>query len=148
MDGTLVTRDDVVTEARSWVKTPFLWHGTLKGIGVDCAGMIVGIMQSLGVKIPSRVSYWCKGGVPPRGDHLLKFLDGELGQRKTDRQPGDICVFRAKPTRGQAQHLAIATDGGIIHADARWGFVVEHHMDDKWTDRFVCAYGFPGVTDG
>ncbi len=36
---------DVVRTARTWLGTPYHHQGRLKGVGVDCAGLLIGVAQ-------------------------------------------------------------------------------------------------------
>ena len=37
--------NDIVTEARTWVRTPYHHQARLKGVGVDCAGLVIGVAR-------------------------------------------------------------------------------------------------------
>ena len=37
----------LLTEARSWLDTPYHHQGRLKGVGVDCIGLIIGVAHAL-----------------------------------------------------------------------------------------------------
>ena len=40
----------IVTQARTWIGTPFHHQARLKGKGCDCLGLIVGVVDELGLK--------------------------------------------------------------------------------------------------
>jgi cell wall-associated NlpC family hydrolase len=44
------TRDDIVRQARTWIGTPFHHQARLKSKGCDCLGLIVGVVDELGLK--------------------------------------------------------------------------------------------------
>jgi hypothetical protein len=43
------TPELIVEAARSWVGTPFMHQQSLKGVGVDCVGVILGVGRELGI---------------------------------------------------------------------------------------------------
>ena len=47
----MITKEDVVREAKTWLGTPFHHQGRLKGVGVDCAGVIVCVAKELKLKV-------------------------------------------------------------------------------------------------
>src|SRR5258705_11857517 len=44
-----VTRSAFITEALTWEGTPYRHQGRLKGVGVDCIGLLVGVAHALGL---------------------------------------------------------------------------------------------------
>lgn len=138
-----VLGSDIVAEARSWLDTPFRHQGRVRGVGVDCAGVVVQVGQALGLVEYDTTNYG-RQPVPSRmGEILDRYLVRILLQ---DVQPGDIYWMRF----GDPMHVAIAStleDGraGIIHAYSHIGRCVEHGLDVKWRRRIVRAYRYPGV---
>lgn len=52
----------VVSEAQSWLGTPYVWGGTGRW-GVDCSGFTQAVFRNLGVQIPRTTwSQWYAGG--------------------------------------------------------------------------------------
>jgi hypothetical protein len=43
-------REAVLDEARSWIRTPFMWNGCIKGTGVDCGRILAASLQVGGAK--------------------------------------------------------------------------------------------------
>ena len=105
-----MTSEAIVTEARSWVGTPYLHQGRRKGQGVDCIGLVVGVAPSLCITVKDRADY---AQQPAKGE-LQKELDRH-GFRIpfTARQAGDILLMRFST---EPQHVAIFTGQSIIHA--------------------------------
>lgn len=51
----------VVSEAESWLGTPYVWGGTTRG-GVDCSGFTQAVFRNLGVQLPRTTwSQWYAG---------------------------------------------------------------------------------------
>lgn len=156
-DGAPVTRQAVVAAARSWLNTPFRHQGTLKGVGVDCGGLIVGVSIELGL-IPANYQRFLPASV--RG--YARDPDGDLGRLLCDHyltridpkdmRPGDVIVVRWD---GPPRHAAFVAESAhgltMIHADnERANKVVEHTvrvLSSKAAKmpKLAFAYSLPGV---
>lgn len=136
----MITGADILAEARTWTGTPFHHQGRLKGVGVDCLGLVVGVGRSLGLSQADGTGYPRQ----PDGRALLAGMDAAYQRLVLGRQkPGDILVFRI---RMAPQHLALLTEqGGMIHVHAAVGRVVETGLDAGWAARLVAAHRYPGV---
>jgi len=135
----MITRADIVTEAREWIGTPFNHQAAVKQVGCDCAGMVKGVWRELGNDV-SRVPV----DYPrtPSGGNLIKILDEFLDRTNTP-MAGNVIVFTLL---NEPQHLGILTDTNtVIHAYQPLGKVVEHRIDDKWKKRITGYYSFRGV---
>lgn len=107
-------RAAIVAEAWSWLRTPYIHLGDIKGVGVDCAMLLVR-------------AYTAVGAVPnfdPRPYEPEWFLHQDeerymAGMEKYSHRvesplPGDIALYRFGRT---ASHGAIVVaDGLVIHA--------------------------------
>tara|TARA_R110002033_G_scaffold26757_12_gene61178 strand:- start:47703 stop:48116 length:414 start_codon:yes stop_codon:yes gene_type:complete len=134
-----VVREDVVCQARTWLGTPFHHQGRLKDIGVDCAGVVVGVAAELELSAFDTNGY----GRRPDSRELEHICEGQMRRiNLEDAQPGDVYLIEVD---GQPQHLAFATDIGMLHAYAPARRVIEHRIDQEWADRLIAAYVLPGV---
>ena len=146
----------VVRQARTWLGTPFHHQGRLKGIGVDCIGLVVGVAQELELtddKGNLLASYDRTDYPPiPAGDSLKRPVSLHLIPLPSEGEYllGDVLLFRFYQ---DPQHVGIISelpDGelGIIHCYASIGKVVEHRLNDTWKRLIVAAFRFPQfVTD-
>lgn len=133
------TRAEILVEAREWIGTPFHHQGRIKGVGVDCVGLIYGVGQKFGLIDSDYTEY----GREPHKNTLEReavLRVDWLGD--IEPQPADILLMRFLR---EPQHVAIFTGRNIIHAYSGIGKVVEHILDDKWRKRVVGVYGFRGV---
>lgn len=133
------TADMVVETARTYLGTPFRHQGRIKGLGVDCAGLIVGVAKELELSAFDSKDY----GRVPSADKLREVLEQEMvAIQISEAKAGDVYLmsFDAEP-----QHLAIITDYGIIHSYSAAKKVVEHRIDDNWKRKIRGAYRFKGV---
>lgn len=145
-------RAAIVATARTWLGTPWAHQARLRGIGVDCIGLVGEVGCAAGALAPElwrEVSErWSGYSRRPSGGALRETCAKHLVEVEVwDAQPGDVLLmhFGAEP-----QHLAIvsAADRGslsIIHAYMRARRVVEHRVDATWAARIVAAYALPGV---
>lgn len=126
----------IVDIARSWIGTPFKHQGRIKGRGVDCIGLAVGISNELGVAVRDRHDY----GRIPTGDDLLKALN-EHGEEIDKMEVGAVVLMRMANT----EHLAIISKVNpvyIIHAYQPAGKVIEVRLDKKMERRVRKIYRF------
>lgn len=143
----MIPRADVVACARSWLDTPYQHQARLKGVGVDCAGLVIGVARELGIVAPDfDVQGYAR---QPDGSSLLQWCAQSMPEIRRDQmQRGDVVVVAFDAAPG---HLGIVADyahGGlsIIHAlgiTARR--VVETRLMFTAAMRFVRAFQMPGV---
>jgi len=124
----------IVAAVRACCGTRFRPQGQLPGVGLDCIGVAVVAAAAAGVTVD--VPAYCLGG-----DHEAR-LDAAvraIGCRPvTTPAAGDLLVLAPGLRR---RHLAIVVPGGIVHAHAGLGRVVEGPCDPAWST--VGAWRFP-----
>jgi cell wall-associated NlpC family hydrolase len=102
----------VWAEALTWRGTPFHWQASLKGVGCDCKGLIVGVARELlrpeAASLPAKISDY--GSRVPVA--TLKAGLAQLFDRVTEPEPGDILLLTFS---GKPQHLAIYGGKTVIH---------------------------------
>lgn len=112
----IVTREQIVAEALSWIGTPFKWQGSAKGRGVDCKGLVYGVARELGLPEAARLEARI-------ANYRLDFKPAQLlaGLREclieTDRPgPGDVMAIEIDLKNEGPRHLAILTGGErLVH---------------------------------
>ena len=109
----------VEAAARALVGVRFRLHGRDAVHGLDCVGLVA---LATGREAPT--GYGWRSGDEGR---VAALLDGVF-ERGGDA-PGAVLLMRAGP--GQL-HLAIATEGGFVHADAGLRRVVERPGAVPW----------------
>ena len=140
------TRTDIVQQARTWIGTPFHHQARLKGKGCDCLGLIVGVVDELGLRDKhgqplagyDEVTY----SKEPDGAYLSEKLTALLDEVPIgEAQAGDLALFKV---RDNPQHMAFLTDYentlGMVHSYAPARRVVEHRLDDDWKQRLVKVF--------
>lgn len=149
-----VTREQIIKVARSWVGTPFMHQGRVKGKACDCVGLPVMVAKELGMQSRSKPSGELDDGgnysLEPEGTVVLDAARRHLIEKPIKTlTPGDALVMRM-PNR--PCHMAIVGEYNgrptLIHAYNRVKEqVVEHHLDDYWRTQIVACFRFPGVED-
>lgn len=132
-------RAAIVAEAYTWLGTPYVPMGAVKGVGVDCAMILIRIAQHVGV-VPAEYD---PRPYPP--DWYLhrdeeRYLAGlDRWSRRVDAGlPGDIALYRFG--RCAAHGAVIVSDELMIHAYLPHGQVglmerraLEHRFDSYWS---------------
>ena len=140
----MITRDSIVAEARTWIGTSFHHQGRLKGVGVDCAGLIIGVGNKLGLTDYHKPPRY---GRHPTNRELRDECDAALDRRADyELVPGNIVLIAIEV---EAQHLGILTelrgDIGLIHVSAQARKCVEHQLSKDWGLLIDAVYAFPGI---
>lgn len=132
----MVTRQDFIEKARTWIGTPYHHQGYSKA-GADCIGFVVGAALELGLD-------WRAWDIPSRPRHPDGFtFEAQLRKvfTPTDTpEPGDLLLFRI---HRHPQHCALLTDTGMIHAYESVGKVVETDFSQRWRSLLVQAFQLP-----
>jgi NlpC/P60 family putative phage cell wall peptidase len=135
-------RDLIIAEARTWIGTPFHHQGRVKGAGVDCIGLAIGVGKELGL-VPTEFNY---DGYrrTPYGRTLVDVMrDSGFVDEVYEPHHGDILVFRIDM---DPQHVGFLSDcGTMIHSYAQSRKVCEARYDSVWRSRYVTAFKFKGV---
>lgn len=142
----MTTRTDIVECAREFLGTPFHHQARLKGVGVDCAGLCIGVARKFGLIDPA----WDITGYDrnPNGHTLMAACLQQLDPVDWDlMQPGDVIMVRFDT---HPQHLGILGDyrhGGlsIIHASGNAGSVIETRLMFSNAMQFVAAFKYRGI---
>lgn len=109
--------------ARGAIGARFRLHGRCVAHGLDCVGL-AGL--AYGIAVPR--GYALRGGSVGQ---VMAAAEAVGLARIKDARPGDLVLFDA----GAGQlHLAIASDDGVIHADAALRRVVERPGVPPWPE--------------
>ena len=139
------TRNEIITEARSWIDTPYQHRGRTKGESCDCLGLILGIWEEFHLGRSFNIHHYSPDW-SDRNEELKPYLIKYLNQKSLiDIREGDVILFSM--SLGSLKHMAIATGKDtLIHS--YWGrAVVESHISPYWSTRFDSVYEFPGVVN-
>ena len=136
----MITPDEILSEARSWIGTPFKHQCRTKGVASDCIGLLYGVAENLGLA-PDEIPKDYIGYRPfPDNKKLetnLRFYMKPV--RMSQIQPGDVLMMSFT---GDPQHVAFYTGSTIIHALSTVGKCTEHSLSKKWRSRICGAFRF------
>ena len=144
-------KNEIVTEARNWLGTPYVHQASCQGGGCDCLGLIRGVWRAvLGAEpapVPPYTADWSEAaGLEVLWDAARAHMQERPGN---DARPGDVLLFRMKGG-AVAKHLGILTRAGVtpafIHAYSGHG-VVENSLSAPWARRIVACFSFPEGTN-
>lgn len=145
----MLTRDKIITTSRSWIGTPYHHQASVKHAGCDCLGLLRGVYREINdlnddpEPIPSYSPDWAESN-KGREDMLSaanRYLD-PIPMK--EYQPGDVIVFRFRPTTA-AKHCAIVSyNDRMIHAHSG-KTVIEVPIVPWWRTRIVGSFQFRGI---
>jgi cell wall-associated NlpC family hydrolase len=125
------SRSAVITEARTWLGTPYHHAADVKGHGVDCAMILIRVYCDLGIVEKFDPRPYTRDWFMHRGEE--KYLGHLFERSKEVREPGlgDIAVFQMGRCYGHAGIVSRMEPFSIIHAFAPAGRVVEDVVESS-----------------
>lgn len=145
----MTTRAKIIKEAHEWMGTPYVHQESAKNIGVDCAGLVIGVALNTGIitpeekaKVPTYSPEWHMHNRDEKlVGILLDFGCKEIPVAKA--KAGDIITFIFGRVNSHLGILVTPTD--FIHARHDLGRVCVNMLDGDWKVRAQRAFVFPGV---
>lgn len=145
MTAAVYTAADVVSAARSLLRTPWVHQGRHELAGLDCIGLLVVIGRRLGCDVPDDAAY----GRVPNGEQLLSEMRRYLLAEPVGTPPraGHMVALRVGLNPHHVGVIADYRHGGLslIHGNSKAGGVVEHRLTPDWAAAIVELYRVPGV---
>lgn len=147
----MVSRQDIVSEARSWIGTRYRHQGRVKDVGVDCIGLVGGVALACGV--PNAAAWANDADMhsyarTPDPAMLARACDRFFDRKPVPHAlPGDVLLFSLQ---GHPRHFAILASAGergtVVHAYALLAArrVVEQRLPIA-NARAIAAFSFLGV---
>lgn len=114
-----VKRSAVVDEALTWLETPYHNHGRVKGVGVDCLQILLGVyVDALKMRPPIDIDNYAPQWHLHRSEELyLQGLESAGALPVQSPALGDIALFKFGRT---FSHAAIVVEEGadplMLHA--------------------------------
>lgn len=137
----------IVAVTRTWIGTPYLHQGALKGVGCDCLGLVRGVWREVYGSEPERAPPYAPDWAEASGDEALVAAGRRhfIELSKDELEPGDVLLFRWR-AHVPAKHAAIlSAPGRMIHAQDG-AAVCEVSMSGWWRRRLAYVFRFPDVT--
>ena len=138
----MVLREDIVREARSWIGTPYAHQGRIKGVGVDCVGLVIGVARAMGLSEYDIDGY---SRAPDERVFRLHLLDQMDAIAVSDVRPGDVLMFAPL---GRL-HLGIVSAVGpvsMVHSWAKLRLVCENPLGRLFGGCLRAAFAYRGVS--
>lgn len=131
----------VVAEARSWIGTPYHHGQAVKGVGVDCAQLLVTVFQMLRLVDVPRIEFYAEDWfLHERRERLVEILETCCVRTEHPPRSGDVVTFRF----GRAiSHAGIVTTWPyMVHSERMIGRVYEDRCDvhDTLASRYCGAW--------
>lgn len=150
----MITRDQIVESARSWIGTPYKHQFSVSQAGCDCLGLIRGVYRdNIGEEPEKAPAYSPSWGEAGRKELMLEVAHKHLIKSESDvLLPGQVLFFRMREGM-MVKHCGIVgkapfdadNPGTMIHAYNTVGGVVEHGIVPFWTRKLVEVFDYPGV---
>jgi NlpC/P60 family putative phage cell wall peptidase len=146
----MVSRADIVAEARAWIGTPYRHQASLKGVGCDCLGLVRGIWRALYGREPEQPPPYTRDWAEAHGRETLAEAAGRhmIPVAIDQVLPGDVLLFAMKD-RSPARHCAIMTAADrMVHSiEAHAVAEVSLWRGGDRSRRMRFAFSFPDLTD-
>jgi len=109
-------RLNIIAEARTWKRTPYQHKGRVKGVGVDCGGILHCIYSTVLVLPPFPQDYPADWALHSAGEELYLNFVHPFTDEIAKPVPGGMALFKIAH---RWAHAAICTDNDkFVHA---WG---------------------------
>lgn len=118
---TIDTRERIAAEARAWLGTPYHRHACIKGIGVDCAQILIAVYASVGlVDQIDAGNYASDWHLHRREEVYVDWLD-RYGERieRAQVQLGDVALFKFDLTHSHSGIVVGTNPLTFVHAYAK-----------------------------
>jgi NlpC/P60 family putative phage cell wall peptidase len=134
----------VLSEAKTWLGTPYRHQGFRKGVGCDCLGLIRGIWREVYGTEPELPGPYTADWAETAGhDKLLEAARRHCIERNIEQAlAGDLLVFRWRAHHA-AKHLGILmTKDTFLHAYEGHEVTVSA-LIPQWRRRIAGVFVFP-----
>ncbi len=142
----MIANDAILSEARSWLGTPYRHQASRKMIGTDCLGLVRGIWREVYGAEPELPPPYTPNWAEALGeDTLLEAARRHMLEKSAGAaRPGDLLLFRMG-LGCPAKHAAIVSGESVI-LHAYWGrSVCETRLVPWWRRRIAAAFAFPDL---
>lgn len=131
----LEQRESVLAEALTWLRTPYHHATGIKGVGVDCAYLLIRVFNNCGLLPDIDPRPYPMDWHFHRGEERYLSWVEKYAAPVDDPQPADIALYQF----GRCiSHGAIVTEWPqIIHAQRDLGCVLDHGDQPALAKRFA-----------
>jgi cell wall-associated NlpC family hydrolase len=124
----MTKREQIVAEARRWLRTP--WHHRQRclGAGVDCVMLLCEVYEACGVIPHVEPEYYPIDIMFHRGGEPVIAWMERLADEVEKPEVGDVVIYKFGHSFSHAG--IVIGDGQIIHAFRTYGQVVQSSIDE------------------
>lgn len=111
-----MTRDKIIAEAMTWLRTPWHHEARVKGAGVDCAQFLIAVYAAVGLIPDIKTDHYPPDWHLNQGEQRFLECLMRYADPVESPLPGDVAMFQYGR---HAAHGSIVTDTAgpaIIHA--------------------------------
>ena len=123
------TRPAIVAAARSWLGTPYHHAADIKGVGVDCAMLLVRVFCDLGLVPPFDPRPYVRDWMLHRSEEKFAGFLLARAQEVGSPEPGDVVLFRVGRCFAHGGIVTQTYPLIFVHASSSSGCVVEEQLD-------------------
>jgi len=88
-------RQKIVSEALTWLRTPYHHMGRVKGAGTDCGMLILQVFENCGLVQPIEIPYYPMDWAMHRGEQkYLSWVEQYAKEVQREPLPGDIVLHQ------------------------------------------------------
>lgn len=148
-DCAVADRARVIAAARAWLGTPYHHAADMRGVGVDCAMILVRVFCDLGLVEAFDPRPYTKDWMLHRDDERYLGFLAARSHEVAKPKPGDIILFRVGRCYAHGGIVTKAKQLTIIHAFAATACVVEEEVarTPQLSERLAQARFFSFWTD-
>lgn len=137
--GQILKRAEVVSEALTWMGTPYHHHGRVRGVGVDCLMLLAEVFQACELVPPVDPGAYPHDWHLHRSDEL--YLQGLLQHAAelpagTAPQPGDVGLWRFGRTWSHGG-IVVKHEPQVLHAYLGRGVILTRLDEEPLAGRPV-----------
>lgn len=135
-------RQAVIAEAMTWLCTPYLHHASVKGVGVDCAQILIEVYSAVGMAEKVDVGEYPIDWAMHRSDERYLGWIEKYARRVEVPLPGDIALWKFGRCFSHAAIVVAWPE--IIHSYRGEGVVMGDGLKGALEKRDVLFYSLWG----
>lgn len=143
----MTTRAAIVSEAKTWLDTPYHHRARVKWAGVDCAQILIGVFAGVGLINEFEPADYPRDWMLHREEDRFRAIVRQHADQIEPAAvlPGDVALYLVG--KCYAHGAVIIEWPLILHADSRFGKVTMAEGDQGWlAGRAVEFYRVRGLT--
>lgn len=142
MTAVAQARADVCTLARQWLGTPWHHKARIRGVGVDCAQLLIAVYAQAGVIEDFDPGDYAIDHMMHSDQEVFRGWCERYGRPTDTPAPGDVAIWKFGRCYSHGG-IVVAWPGRVIHAFRPFGEVCETPSDaSRLAGRDVIHYTF------